>query len=68
MLEKTVKKKQISLNSNFDCSSSSKKAKKTSSSSAPRLMKYKTVEENWKEKYLAPFDVRIWLQYDKDEE
>ena len=31
-------------------------------------MKYKTVEENWIEKSLAPFDARIWLQYDKDGE
>ena len=74
MLEKPVKKKQISLKFYFVCSSSSNKAKydiktkKTSSSSAPRLLKYKTVEENWIEKSLAPFDARIWLQYNKDRE
>ena len=31
-------------------------------------MNYKTVEENWIEKSLAPFDARIWLQYNKDGE
>ena len=69
-----MKKKQISLNSYFGGSSSFYKAKnyrktkKTYSSSAPRLLKYKTVEENWIEKSLAPFDGRNWLQYDKDRE
>ena len=67
ILKKPVKKKQILLNSYFGCCSSSNKAKKTSSS-APKLVKYKTVEENWVEKSLAPFDARIWLQYDKDRE
>ena len=33
-----------------------------------RLLKYKTVEENWIEKSLAPFDARNLLQYDKDRE
>ena len=66
-LEKPVKKKQILLNSYFGCSSTSNKAKndsktkKTTSSSAPRLVKYKTVEENWIEKSLALFDARTWL-------
>ena len=32
--------------------------KKTFSSSMLRLLKYKTVEENWIEKSLAPFDAR----------
>ena len=69
-----MKKKQISLNSYFGCSSTSNKAKnnsktkKTSSPSAPRLVKYKTVEENWIETSLASVDARIWLQYDKDGE
>ena len=51
ILEKPVKKKQISLNSYFSCSCTSDKAKnnskikKTSSSSVPRLVKYKTVKE-----------------------
>ena len=51
ILEKLVKKlKQISLNSYFGCSSyfnkakNNSKTKKTSSSSAPRLLKYKTVD------------------------
>ena len=34
----------------------------------PRLVKYKTVEENWIEKSLVPFHARIWLQYEKDGE
>ena len=34
----------------------------------PRLVKYKTVEENWIEKSLAPFNARIWLQCNKDGE
>ena len=51
ILEKPVKKKQILLNSYFGCSSTSNKAKngsktKKTTSSAPRLVKYKTVEEN----------------------
>ena len=70
ILEKPVKKKQILLYSFLGCSSTSNNAKnnsktKKTNSSAPRLMKYKTVEENWLEKSLAPFDERIWLQYDK---
>ena len=73
-MEKPVKKKQILLNTYFGCSSTSNKAKndsktkKTTSSSAPRLVKYKTVGENCVEKSLAPFDARIWLHYDKDGE
>ena len=57
ILEKRVKKKQISLNSYFGCSSSfnnvknDSKAKKTFSSSALRLLKSKTVEENWIKKF-----------------
>ena len=59
-----MKKKQISLNSYFGCPLSFNKAKndsktkKTFSSSMLRLLKYKTVEENWIEKSLAPFDAR----------
>ena len=73
ILEKPVKKKQILLNSYFGYSSTSNKAKndsktKKKTSSAPRLVKYKTVEEHWIEKSLALFDARIWLQYDKDGE
>ena len=73
ILEKPVKKNQILLNSYFDCSFSSikakndRKTKKTSSSSVPGLVKYKTAE-NWIEKFWVPFDARIWLQYDKDGE
>ena len=64
ILEKLVKKKQISLNSYFGCPLSFNKAKndsktkQTFSSSMLRLLKYKTVEENWIEKSLAPFDAR----------
>ena len=64
ILEKLVKKKQISLNSYFGCPLSFNKAKNDSkskkafSSSTLRLLKYKTVEENWIEKSLAPFDAR----------
>ena len=60
ILEKLVKKKQISLNSYFGCSSSfnnvknDSKAKKTFSSSALRLLKSKTVEENWIKKFEHP--------------
>ena len=73
ILEKPVKKKQILLNSFFGCSSTSNNVKsnnktKKTTSSAPRLVKYETVKENWIEKSLAPFDARIWLQYDKDGE
>ena len=75
ILEKPVKKTQTSLNSHFSCYSSSKKpkndskTKKTSSSSSVlRFVKYKTVEENWIEKSLAPFDARIWVKYDKNGE
>ena len=59
-----MKKKQISLNSYFGCPLSFNKAyndsetKKTFSSSMLRLLKYKTIEENWIEKSLAPFDAR----------
>ena len=64
MLEKLVKKKQISLNSYFGCPLSFHKAKndnktmKTLSFSILRLLKYKTVEENRIEKSLAPFSAR----------
>ena len=73
ILQKPVKKKQIFLNSFFGCSSNSNNGKKDSktnktTSSEPRLVKYKTAEENWIEKSLALFDARIWLQYDKDGE
>ena len=63
ILKKLVKKKQILLNSYFGCSSCFNKAKKTkkTSSSAPRLLKYKTVEENWIKESLAAFNARIWL-------
>ena len=52
ILEKPVKKKQILLNSFFGCSYTSNNAKNDSktektTSSVPRLVKYKTVEENW---------------------
>ena len=52
IFEKLVKKKQIFLNSYFGCSSCFNKAKNDSetkkiSSSVSRLLKYKTVEENW---------------------
>ena len=66
ILEKLVKKKWISLNSYFGCSSSfnnvknDSKTKNTFSSSALRLLKYKTVE-NWIKKSLAPFDSRNCL-------
>ena len=64
ILEKLVKKKQISLNSYFGCPLSFNKAKNDSktkttfTSSMLTLLKYKTVEENWIEKSLAPFDAR----------
>ena len=64
MLEKLVKKKQISLNSYFGCPLSFHKAKndnktmKTLSFSILSLLKYKTVEENRIEKSLAPFNGR----------
>ena len=64
ILEKLVKKKQISLNSYFGCPLSFHKAKndnktkKTVSFSILRLLKYKTVEENRIEKSLAPFSAR----------
>ena len=67
IMEKPLKKKQISLNSYSSCSSSSNKAKtnnetkKTFSSLELRLAKYKTVEENWIERSLAPFYARIWF-------
>ena len=53
---KLVKKKQISFNSYIGCplsfskAKSDNKTKKTFSSSMLRLLKYKTVEENWIEK------------------
>ena len=56
--------KQISLNSYFGWPLSFNKAKNDSktmkifSSSTLRLLKYKTVEENWIEKSLASFDAR----------
>ena len=64
ILEKLVKKKQISLNSYFGCPLSFHKAKndnktkKTVSFSILRLLKYKTVEESRIEKSLAPFSAR----------
>ena len=64
ILEKLVKKKQISLNSYFGCPLSFNKAKnnsktkKTFSSFMLRLLKYNTVEENCIEKSSAPFDAR----------
>ena len=70
ILKKVVKKKQILLNSYFGCSSCFNKEKNTkkTSSSEPRLLEYKTVEENWIKESLAAFNARIWLQYDKDGE
>ena len=52
ILEKLLKKKQISLNSYFGCHLSFKKAKNDSKtkktfSSTLRLLKYETVEGNW---------------------
>ena len=53
IFEKLVKKKQISLNSYFGCPLSFNKAKsdgktkETVSSSMLRLLKSKTVDENW---------------------
>ena len=53
ILEKLLKKKHISLNSYFGCPLSFEKAKndsktkKTFFSSILRLLKYKTVQENW---------------------
>ena len=69
ILEKLVKTKQILLNSYFGCSSCFNEARKTkkTSSSVPRFLEYKTVEENWIEESLALFNARIWL-YDKDGE
>ena len=63
ILKKLVKKKQILLNSYFGCSSCFNNASKTkkTSSSASRLLEYKTVEENWIKESLAAFNVRIWL-------
>ena len=63
MLEKLVKKKQISLNSYFGCPLSFHKAKNDNktmktSFSILSLLKYKTVEENRIEKSLAPFNAR----------
>ena len=48
-LKKLVKKEQILLNSYSGSSSCLNKARKTkkTSSSAPRFLEYKTVEENW---------------------
>ena len=77
ILEKPGKNKQIFLNSFFGCSFTSNNAKnnrktKKTTSSAPKLVKYKTAEENWIPNFLhpliAPFDAKIWLQYDKDGE
>ena len=77
ILEKPGKNKQILLNSFFGCSFTSNNAKnnrktKKTTSSAPKLVKYKTAEENWIPNFLhpliAPFDAKIWLQYDKDGE
>ena len=61
ILKKLVKKKQILPNSCFGCSVLTKKKTKKTSSSAPRLLEYKTVEENWIEESLAAFNARIWL-------
>ena len=44
------------------------KTKKTPSPLAPRLSKYKTVDKNGIKKFLAVFDARNSLQYDKDRE
>ena len=72
ILEKLLKKEQISRNSYFGSSLSFNKAKngskmkKTFFPSVLRLLKYKTTEENWIEKSLAPFDARNWLLYNKD--
>ena len=75
ILENPVKKKQISLNSFFGCSFTSNNAKndsktKKTTSSVPRLVKYKTVEQKLGRKIFSTlsFDARIWLKYDKDEE
>ena len=73
ILEKSVRKKQTLLIlfsvalALLRMQRTTAKQKKTTSS-APRLVKYKTVEENWIEKSLAHFDTRIWLLYDKDRE
>lgn len=67
ILEKLVKKKQISLDlisialPLFNKAKNDSKSKKTTSSPAPRLVKYNTVDENCIEKSLAPFKVRNWL-------
>ena len=63
MLEKLVKKKRISLILTLVALrlltiKTDSKTKKTFSSSALRLLKYKTVEEDWIKKSLAPFDAR----------
>ena len=52
----------------FNKAKSESNAKKTSSS-APWLLKYKTVEEKWIEESLVAFNTRIWQwEYDKDGE
>ena len=64
ILEKLVKTKQISLNSyfgsplSFNKAKNDSKTKKTFSSPMLRLLKYKTVEENWRGKSSAIFDAR----------
>ena len=70
--QKASEKEAIFLNSYFGCpfsfnkAKSDSKTKKTFFSSMLRLLKYKTVEENWRKKSLAPFNARNWLQYNKD--
>ena len=66
ILEKLVKKKRISLILTLVALrlltiKNDSKAIKTFSSSVLRLLKYKTVAENWIKKSLAPFDARNWL-------
>ena len=67
ILGKLVKKKQILRNSYLSCPSSFDKAKndsktKKTSFSMRRLLKCETVEKNWIEKSVAPFDRK---SYDK---
>ena len=74
ILEKLVKQKYISFNlilvalPLLNTAKNDSKTKKTPSPLAPRLSKYKTVDENGIQKFLAVFDARNWLQYDKDRE
>ena len=74
ILEKLVKQKYISFNlilvalPLLNTAKNDSKTKKTPSPLAPRLSKYKTVDENGIQNFLAVFDARNWLQYDKDRE